>query len=299
MHPQKILFSKDGNLVLGLIFLSFNIYFIYIESKKIKDEIDNKRKNTILPSQLSWSFIFVAALSGIIGAKLFAVLENLPLFIKDPIGQLLSFSGLTFYGGLIAGTISVVLYAKRYKINIYKLADVFAPALILAYGIGRLGCHFSGDGDWGIPSTLAKKPSILPDWFWSYSFPNNVIKEGDLIPGCLDQTAENYDPYGYCYELSSAVYPTSLYEACFGILAFIFLWNIRKHISTSGILFCIYLILNGVERFLIEWIRVTDKILGPFTQAQIIGVIICIIGIVGIYYLNNRKNLQKDEITSE
>ena len=176
---------------------------------------------------------------------------------------------------------------KKYQISIPRLADVFAPALILAYGIGRLGCHFSGDGDWGIISNMSNKPFLFPDWFWGYNFPHNVIETGVKIEDCIGK---------YCHELPYLVYPTSLYEASFGIIAFLFLWYLRKHISIPGILFCIYLILNGLERFLIEFIRVTEKynIVGlELTQAQVIAILLIIIGSIGIFYLKKKGNLHE------
>ena len=159
----------------------------------------------------------------------------------------------------------------------------------MAYGIGRLGCHFSGDGDWGIISNLNNKPSIFPDWFWGYNFPHNVIEAGQRIEGCIGK---------YCHELPYMVYPTSLYEACFGILMFLFLIKIRKYIATPGVLFGIYLIINGLERFLIEMIRVTEKyiVLGfNVTQAQIIGLLIIVTGITLIVYLkkNTYESIQE------
>ncbi len=296
--PQKILISSEGNFLLGLIFFiitSIYTYYVNYHNKKFTNL-------HVKPSQLTWNFILVAAISGIIGAKLFAVFENIDYLLQDPISALLSFSGLTFYGGFIFGTIFVILYAKTNNIKVSDLSDVFAPSLILAYGVGRLGCHFSGDGDWGIISDLNNKPFFLPDWLWGYKFPRNVIEFqgdgsglppfGELIEGCVGK---------YCYQLSHTVYPTSLYEAIFCIIAFIFLWNIRKYIKKSGTIFCIYLIINGVERFLIEIIRITEKytILSSksifsypieLTQAQIIAIIIIIIGFSGIIYLNKKTN---------
>ncbi len=278
--PQKILLSSDGNLIVGLLFLIINVAYIYNFYKK-DATIEAK---TILPSDLSWNFLFVAGISGIIGAKLFTILEDIDYLISNPFSAIFSFSGLTFYGGLICGTICVILYARKYKINVAHLADAFAPALILAYGIGRMGCHFSGDGDWGITANMANKPSFIPDWLWGYTFPHNVIQAGEYIEGCIGR---------YCYELPQAVYPTSLYEALFGIIAFLFLWNIKNYIKIPGILFCIYLILNGIERFTIEIVRITEKynILGlELTQAQVIGFTITIIGILGIIYLQKNSH---------
>ena len=273
--PQDLIFSLEGNLFLGLLFMLFTLaYSVYKKPKNIQ-------KNAVLiyPSQLSWNILFVAGLSGILGAKLFAVFEDIDYFIKDPISALFSFSGLTFYGGFIIGTASVILYAKSYNINIKRLADIFAPALILAYGIGRLGCHFSGDGDWGIIANMSKRPQIIPEWLWGYNFPHNVIEAGVKIENCAGK---------YCYELPYFVYPTALYEAIFCIFCFICLWKVKKLIKVSGILFCIYLVINGVERFLIEIIRITEKytILGlDLTQAQIIGCLLILVGIFGIIKL--------------
>ena len=278
--PQDILLSSDGNILLGVCFLIATSIYIYHGKQKINAiEVKN-----ILPSQLSWNFIFIAGISGIIGAKLFSVFEDIDYLIQDPLNALFSFSGLTFYGGFIFGALAVILYGKKYNIKITYLADTFAPSLILAYGIGRMGCHFSGDGDWGILSNMNIKPSIIPEWMWGYNFPNNVIEVGEKIEGCVGM---------YCYQLPYLVYPTSLYEAIFGIIAFLFLYNIKTYIKIPGVLFSIYLILNGMERFLIEIIRVTEKytLFGlNLTQAQIIGLIIIFIGIGGVFYLNNVKH---------
>ena len=278
--PQDILLSSDGNILLGVCFLIATSIYIYHGKQKINAiEVKN-----ILPSQLSWNFIFIAGISGIIGAKLFSVFEDIDYLIQDPLNALFSFSGLTFYGGFIFGALAVILYGKKYNIKITYLADTFAPSLILAYGIGRMGCHFSGDGDWGILSNMNIKPSIIPEWMWGYNFPNNVIEVGEKIEGCVGM---------YCYQLPYLVYPTSLYESMFGIIAFLFLYNIKTYIKIPGVLFSIYLILNGMERFLIEIIRVTEKytLFGlNLTQAQIIGLIIIFIGIGGVFYLNNVKH---------
>ena len=277
--PQEILFSTNGNILLGICFLLTTITYIYYSKKNIQEI----KVRDVFPSQLSWNFIFVAGISGIIGAKLFSVFEDIDYLITNPLDALFSFSGLTFYGGFIFGTLAVILYGKKYNIRIQTLADTFAPSLILAYGIGRMGCHFSGDGDWGIIANMNIKPSFIPDSMWGYNFPHNVIEAGERIEGCVGM---------YCHQLPYLVYPTSLYESIFGLLAFLFLYNIRKHIKIPGILFCVYLILNGIERFLIEIIRITEKynVLGTeLTQAQIIAILIIIIGVSSIFYLKNKK----------
>ena len=179
------------------------------ENNKTRLDTPKEIEKTIHPYQLVGNMIMIAAVSGIIGAKIFANLENWDEFLDDPWGQLFSFSGLTFYGGLILGTISIAYYAKKYNIKLINLVDVFAPALILAYGIGRIGCHLSGDGDWGIVNTASKPEwmSFLPDWMWSYNYSHNVLTSSDFnervisgemtyIDGC---SGTFWDPFCYLF----------------------------------------------------------------------------------------------------
>ena len=240
-------------------------------------------KEEIHPYDLVGNITIIAAISGIIGAKIFHNLENFQDFLADPIGQLIAFSGLTFYGGLIFGAISVVVYCRKYKINVLHLMDSAAPALMLAYGIGRIGCQMSGDGDWGIVN-LAPKPewlSLFPDWVWSYNFPNNVINAGVYIEGCTGK---------FCSVLPQPVWPTALYEVVICITLFFVLWLIRKKIKVAGMLFAIYLIMNGIERFFIEKIRVNTEynILGGITQAEIISFCLIITGLILSFLLSKK-----------
>ena len=139
----------------------------------------------LYPHHLIGDITIIAAISGLVGAKIFALIEDLPTFFADPVGTFFSGSGLAIYGGLIGGFVGVSIYLKKKQIPVVHVLDAVAPALIIAYGIGRLGCHFSGDGDWGIVNTLAQ-PSwwFLPDWLWAYDYPQNVLREGVFIEGC-------------------------------------------------------------------------------------------------------------------
>jgi len=190
--------------------------------------------------------------------------------------MLVGFSGLTFYGGLICGGAAVLYIAWKHGIKPLDMLDIGGPGMMLAYGIGRIGCQMSGDGDWGIPN-LAPKPHWLswaPDWMWAFKFPHNVNNEGVPIPGCIGK---------FCHELPVPVFPTSFYESVVCILLFLFLWSIRDKIKASGMLFGIYMILAGVERFFIELIRVNTKYhVGgiSFTQAELISIFMVIGGCV-------------------
>lgn len=293
-QPQEFILSTRGNIMGGLFIASISLYLKWKENKQQVLEFPKEIKKTIHPYQLVGNMTMIAGISGIIGAKIFHNLENINDFIQDPIGQLISFSGLTFYGGLIAGAISVIWYARKHKVHILQLIDATAPSLMIAYGIGRIGCMMSGDGDWGIPNLKAKPEwmNLFPDWMWSYNFPHNVIRSGIPMKDC---GSHFWEPY--CYELAYPVWPTAFYETIMSLLIFFILWKIRKNIKVAGVLFCIYLIFNGIERFFIEKIRINTKydILGGITQAEIISFSLIIVGSLGCYLLilRNRKIMQK------
>ncbi len=278
--PQGFILSTKGNWIGGLVLAAIFAYWSYADKKKAQLAQPKKVVETVHPYQLMGTLIAWAAIAGIIGAKVFDNLEYWDRFIQDPIQNLLSFSGLTFYGGLICGGIAVLYVARKNGIKIVHMLDIGAPGMMLAYAVGRIGCQLSGDGDWGIDNTNPKPNwlSWAPDWMWSFKYPHNVINEGVLIPNCDGR---------YCHELATAVYPTSFYEVVACMLFFMLLWSIRKKISTPGILFCIYMILNGVERFFIELIRVNSKYhVGSlsFTQAELISSILVIGGIAGMFW---------------
>ena len=288
-NPQAALLSLDGSFWGGIISAIAMAYWAYYEknSKKLAQPIT--KTLTVYPYQVMGNLTILAAVFGILGAKLFHNLENFDTFLADPIGSLLSFSGLTFYGGLICGITAAIWYARSKNIKTIHLLDAAAPGIMIAYGIGRLGCQLSGDGDWGIVNTAAKPSwiSFLPDWVWSFKFPHNVISDGVPIPGCVGR---------HCMELPLPVYPTSLYEAIIAITLFFVLWAMRKRIKIPGLLFTIYLMMNGMERFFIEKIRINNIIQFAgfeFTQAELIASIIFLLGLTGFVYLilkNNQKN---------
>jgi len=282
--PQAFILSSKGNLWLGILVGLFFAGLKWYEKHKQQLEKPEERMVRIWPHDRVGDLLIYAAGFGFLGAKIFHNLENWNDFAKDPIGALLSFSGLTFYGGLICAGAAIMLYARKIKLPIVHLVDAFAPILMLGYAIGRIGCQVSGDGDWGIPNLNPKPLSWLPDWLWAYQYPHNVVGEGMPIPGCTGP---------YCNQLVPAVYPTALYEVILCSLIFVLLWSIRKKIKIPGQLFGIYLMFNGMERFLIESIRVNTKYESlPFqpTQAQIISVILLIVGLVLTF---NAKKLAK------
>jgi prolipoprotein diacylglyceryltransferase len=284
-NPQKFIFSTMGSWWGGSIAAIIVVFFTYYEKKRKSKDHTGSVTEVIHPKQLTGNIILVAAIFGIIGSKLFDVIEHLDELIRDPLGTLFSFSGLAFYGGLITAAFAVSFYVERNKIPWHVNADVVAPALILAYGIGRIGCQLSGDGCWG-EVNLAPKPewlAFLPDWMWAFYYPNNVINAGVLLPGCEGSN---------CHVLDQPVFPTPFYETTLALLIFGILWFLRKRIKIHGALFAIYLILNGTERLFIEQLRVNIRydLFGiQVTQASLIAVGLILTGIAGIFYFNRKK----------
>ena len=288
VDPQAFIFSSLGSwpagIALGLLFAGLKWY------EKNKQKLDKPEKRTvrIWPHDRVGEITIIALIFGLLGAKLFDIFENWADFLKHPSAYIFSAQGLTFYGGLICAGLAIWWYAKKHKIGFWHLNDAMAPTMMLAYSLGRIGCQVSGDGDWGIENTASKPFSWLPDWMWSYNFPHNVNEVGVKIAGCTDAK--------YCNELPVGVYPTSFYEivACF--ILFLVIWSVRKKFKVPGTLFAFYLILNGMERFLIEKIRINTTInLFGFhpTQAEIISTLLMLTGVIIWVVLTQKSKLKK------
>lgn len=317
-NPQEYIFSSKGSLMGGVLLSILFASLRYFEIKKQVLPKPENRKIKVWPHDRVGDITVYAAIFGFIGAKIFDNLENWDRFITDPIGNLLSPSGLTFYGGLILASLFLLWYTNRKKIATRHFIDAVAPALMIAYAVGRMGCHFSGDGDWGIfnsaykvnennqiveagswefhqvlmdnqdyakmlvaeygdldkvPHASFKGLSFLPNWFWAYNYPHNVNEQGIPMTGCEGQ---------YCYQMSPPVFPTTLYEIIASFILFSILWAVRKKLQAPGQLFGLYLMMNGIERFFIEKIRVnsTYDIFGFHpTQAEIISTALFMIGV--------------------
>ena len=285
-NPQEFILSSDGNLIGGLIFGGLMAYFHYQEKKKEALPTPKTIEVSVFPHERVGDMTILAAVVGVLGSKVFTWIEDIPAFLQDPIGALTSFSGMTYYGGLICAALAMAWYARQKKIPLRRLADVAAPPLILGYGIGRLGCHFSGDGDWGIVNTHTRPDwlSFLPDWAWAYTYPNNVIDAGSVVIPAAECELVNIS--GHCRALAEGVWPTSVYEFLMAFSIFVLLFSLRKRLKVPGLLFSIYFILNGLERFCIEFVRVNDRysVLGfELSQAQIIALLLMSAGFVFAY----------------
>lgn len=224
----------------------------------------------VAPHTLVSDFSVVVLLAGVLGARLFHILENGALFLADPLSMIFSRSGFSVFGGLIFGAAAGAVLLRRWKLGTRPFLDAIAPAMMLGYAIGRLGCQISGDGDWGTAANMALKPAWLPTWFWAQTYENNIFGVVLAAPG---------------------VYPTPIYETMMATGCFAVLWAIRKHAFQPGWLFSVYLVMTGAERLLIEQIRVNVKfeLYGVHvTQAEFIAFFFLAAGAVGMAVLGRR-----------
>jgi phosphatidylglycerol:prolipoprotein diacylglycerol transferase len=207
---------------------------------------------------------FVSVIAGMVGARVFHILDHPSQFIADPASMIFTRAGFSIFGGLCFGLLAGALFLKRRSIPVVPMLDAVAPSMMLGYAIGRLGCQLAGDGDWGVPADMALKPAWLPDWMWAQTYEGNIV--GVVIP-------------------SPGVYPTPIYESVMALAMFGVLWILRSEANRGGYLFSVYLLLAGFERLLIEKIRINveHSVLGvSFTQAEAISLLLIGAGFVGV-----------------
>lgn len=261
--PVDFIFSFRGDLAGLIIGGVLGFWQVQRRQRKIAEgEEKPVEKELTHPYQLMDMLLLYCGLFGFAGSILFAKFEA-----PFPWKGLFIYNGINFYGALIAGSLTYLVINKRYGIGLANAADIGSCGMMLAYAIGRMGCHVAGDGDWGIVNTqpLPRWLGWLPDWLWAYRYPHNSIHQGVYMPGC---TGNN------CTILLQPVFPTPLYESVICLCLFFFLWSIRRKIKTPGVLFAIYAILNGAERFSIEFIRVNPRFsIGSreLSQAQLLA----------------------------
>lgn len=233
----------------------------------------------ILPHNFRNNVLFIIAFAGIIGSKILVLIEEYEVFFRYKLfDAIFKYTGISFYGGLIGAAIAMILFFREKKINILPALDASAPAILIGYSMGRLGCHFSGDGDWGVVADTRPEWWFFPDWLCSYNFPHNVANKGQWIEGC---------DFKYCHVLVNSVFPTSLHESLICFSLFLLILGIKKWTTQiPGITFSIYLILSSFERFFIEFIRLNKKhdYFGMLlSQAQFISAVLILIGIASFF----------------
>lgn len=206
------------------------------------------------PTDWAYEMIFAGLVGGVVGSRLDFVLQNWDDVSDDLLGNLFSGSGLVWFGGFVGGAVGVVLWAWRRGFLGLQLLDVAAVPLTIGYAVGRVGCQLSGDGDYGVQSDLP----------WAMAYPDGTVATTD------------------------EVHPTPIYESlAMGIIA-LALWRLRGRLA-PGMLFALYLVLTGVERLLVEFIRRNDDVALGLTLPQVISVALIAVGTA--WLVQKRGNL--------
>lgn len=204
----------------------------------------------------AWSIVLWAAIGGIVGSRLLAIIADWEAFRLHPLGSILSGSGFVWYGGLIGGFISVTVFLIRRSLPWLSAVDAIAPALAIGQAIGRIGCQVAGDGDWGTATSLP----------WAVAYPNAIV-------GWMAWLRESGLP------ADARVHPAPVYETLAYSAIFCLLWSLRKRKLRPGSLLWIYFVSSSVARFAIEFIRVEPVTAAGLTQAQWIAVPLFVAGI--------------------
>jgi phosphatidylglycerol:prolipoprotein diacylglycerol transferase len=210
--------------------------------------------------EIAGSVVFAAAVAGLLGARLLFILEEWESFSHAPFAFIFSGSGFSWYGGLIGGAVMAAWIFRKHNVPLIRGADMSAPALALAYGIGRIGCFLAGDATWG-------KVTDVP---WAMAFP-------DAVAGWADPST------GVPYPPGVRVHPTQLYELLQSLFVFAIIWSVRKRNFAPGTMFLLYLALAGSMRFVVEFWRVNPTVALGLTEYQWISLVLVIFGTALLY----------------
>jgi|ERR1041384_627348 phosphatidylglycerol:prolipoprotein diacylglycerol transferase len=269
MHPKLFTIGPFTIYSYGLLLgVGFILASIVLTKEMRRKGLDPNLGSTVT---------LLAIVFGIAGSKLLYLIENWEYASRDPVGMAFSPGGLTWYGGFILATIAIMIFVRRRKIPFLAVCDAAAPALLLGYGVARIGCHLSGDGDYGMPTNLpwgcVYSNGTYPPSMAFKNFPDIVQRYG--VNGVVPDTIP--------------VHPAPIYEFVAGVILFALLWSVRKKFTVNGQAFMLYLILSGLSRFLVEFIRLNPRLLLGLTEAQLISLVMIAAGIAG-YAVLSRKD---------
>ena len=223
------------------------------------------------PQKLADNMIFLAVIGGILGAKIFYVLEVWEEWHswEGFAERFFSGAGLTWYGGLIVATLFLYYYVCiKKKYPFWEMADVITPILAIGYGVGRLGCFFSGDGDYGIRCAVN-----LPAPF-CMAFPWGAYPWEEIVDMYQDPNV--------------VVYNTPLFTFLYHLGLFALFWKIRKKPMIPGMKFLSFIFLHSIYRFFSEFIRLNPKNVFGLSQAQFISLILVLLSLFFLFYRYTR-----------
>lgn len=281
MHPTLFRLPEALPFVGGAEITSFGV-FMFLAFVTAGVILRSEMERAEYEGELAWDFVFLAVIGGIVGAKVYYVLLNFPRLQQEGLSFVFSRGGMVWYGGFLGAAALIIWSIRRRKLPLGRMADFHAPALALAYAVGRIGCFMVGD-DYG-------RPTSLP---WGIRFPEG---SPPTTVGFLEsQFGVEVDPqlierYGDVMP----VHPTQLYEVGISTLIFFVLWRLRRHGHGWGWLFMLWLVLAGLERGFIEIFRAKDdRFFGFITLAQVISLGLVVVGLVGMRRLAEPGEAQR------
>jgi phosphatidylglycerol---prolipoprotein diacylglyceryl transferase len=224
------------------------------------------------------AIIGITGLAGLAGSRLYHLLESPAEFFADPWPQLFSTMGFAFFGAIIGGFAALWLLARRFRIPALLMLDVASPAAALGYGIGRIGCLLSGDGDYGIATNLPWGMAFNPLQPGSPVLHFITVDRGAMVP------SYGKDVRGLPLDAIVRVHPTPIYEFLVAIVIFWILWKMGERglrmRAPNGMIFAAYLVLTGIARFLVEIIRINPRSFYGLSNAQAASIISILAGIL-------------------
>lgn len=250
-------------LMLGIGFL-LGSYILSLELKRKK-----------LNPDLAGTITVLAVIFGIAGAKILFLIEEWKEFMRNPLGEAFSPGGLTWYGGFILGMTAISLYVKRRNVPFLKIWDGLAMGLIIAYGVARIGCHLSGDGDYGFPTSLP----------WGTNYEKGTYPPSRAF-AIFPEITSQY-PGGVVPD-NTPCHPTPIYELVLGLIGFAILRELRKRPWADGKLFMVYLMLSTAFRFGVEFFRLNPRLALGLSEAQLIAIPLFVVGLAGFFFLDRR-----------
>jgi phosphatidylglycerol:prolipoprotein diacylglycerol transferase len=219
--------------------------------------------------------VFTGAIAGLIGSKLYYLLfEAFDRLLKDPLDMIFSGAGLTWYGGFVLAFAAIVWVIRRHKLPVMRSVDLISMVVPLGYGIGRIGCHLAGDGDYGKPW----------DGIFATDYSRGIVPPSQAFYGT--DIAKNY-PNGIVPD-HTLVHPTPAYETVLSISVFAILWMINRRRPVPGTILASYFVLGGLERFSIEFLRINPIVAFGLSGAQLISLAMIAGGAVWLVWLRRK-----------
>lgn len=296
MHPTFFRLPEGLPLVGGAEITSFGV-FMFLAFLTAGFVLRSEMERVGYDGEKAWDFVFLAVIGGIVGAKLYYVLLNFDRLQQEGLSFVFSRGGMVWYGGFLGAAALIVWSIRRQKLPLGRVADLHAPALALAYAVGRVGCFMVGD-DYGRPTSLpwgirfpeGQPPTTvyhLENHFGVPVDPALIEEYGREVPA-LVQT------YGEVGGQVLPVHPTQIYEVGISTLIFFVLWRFRRNDHGWGWLFMLWLALAGLERGFVEIFRAKDdRFFGFITLAQVISLGLVVVGLVGMERLKEPGKAQR------